>query len=106
MIRNLIGDQGATFTYTIDLLTAAGENRDMTGFSARAKIRKHPGSVNSVSMGTSLSNGSLVLSLTANQSANMEANSYVYDAEIYASNGQVERVQEGKFFLTPRVSGS
>ena len=57
-----------------------------------------------MSFSTSLSNGSLVISLTANQTANMVAGRYVYDIELIDPANTVVRILEGIVTLTPEVT--
>lgn len=101
---NLVVDQGTTFASSIELLDQNDEAIDVTGYSARGQIRKHFTSTNSVSFTTGLSNGSLVISLTANQTANMTFGRYVYDVELIDINGTVVRILEGIVTVTPEVT--
>ena len=44
-VSNLIINTGATFSQSFDLLNAEGSGPlDLTGFTAEAQFRKHPGS--------------------------------------------------------------
>lgn len=101
---NLVVDQGTTFASSIELLDQNDEAVDVTGYSARGQIRKHFSSTNSVSFTTGLSNGSLVISLTANQTANIISGRYVYDVELVDSTGTVIRILEGIVTVTPEVT--
>jgi hypothetical protein len=101
---NLVIDQGSTFASSIDILDDNDESVNLTGYSARGQIRKHYTSTNSVSFTTTLSNGSLVISLTANQTANMVSGRYVYDLELIDPANTVLRILEGIVTVTPEVT--
>lgn len=101
---NLVVDQGTTFATSIEILDQNDEAIDVTGYTARGQIRKHYTSSNSVSFTTGLSNGTLVISLTANQTANIVAGRYVYDVELIDLNGVVVRILEGIVTITPEVT--
>lgn len=101
---NLVIDQGSTFASSIDILDENDEPVNLTSYSARGQIRKHYSSTNSVSFTTTLSNGSLVISLTANQTANMVSGRYVYDLELIDPSNTVLRILEGIVTVTPEVT--
>jgi hypothetical protein len=101
---NLVVDQGTTFASLIELLDQNDEAVNVTGYTARGQIRKHFSSTNAVSFTTGLSNGSLVISLTANQTANIISGRYVYDVELVDSTGTVIRILEGIVTVTPEVT--
>jgi hypothetical protein len=101
---NITIDQGTTFSSGIDLLNDNDEPVDVTNYAARGQIRKHYSSSNSVSFTTTLSNGSLVISLTAGQTANMVAGRYVYDIELVDPSNTVLRILEGIVTVTPEVT--
>jgi hypothetical protein len=101
---NLVIDQGSTFASSIELLDQNDEGLDVSGFTARGQLRKHYTSTNSVSFSTGLANGTLVISLTANQTANIVSGRYVYDIELVDGTGTVTRILEGIVTVTPEVT--
>lgn len=101
---NLVIDQGSTFASSIDILDENDEPVVLTNYTARGQIRKHYSSSNSVSFTTTLANGSLVISLTANQTANMVSGRYVYDLELVDPANTVLRILEGIVTVTPEVT--
>lgn len=101
---NLVIDQGTTFASSIEILDENNEAVDLTNFSARGQMRKHYTSSNSVSFTTTMSNGMLVISLTAPQTANIVAGRYVYDVELVDSSNTVVRILEGIVTITPEVT--
>ena len=101
---NMVIDQGTTFSSMIEILDENDDPIDVTSYTARGQIRKHYTSTNSVSFSTALANGSLVISLTANQTANVVAGRYVYDIELVDPAGTVARILEGIVTVTPEVT--
>jgi hypothetical protein len=101
---NLVIDQGSTFASSIDILDDNDEPVNLTNYTSRGQIRKHYTSTNSVSFTTTLSNGSLIISLTANQTANMVSGRYVYDLELVDPSNTVLRILEGIVTVTPEVT--
>lgn len=104
---NIVVDQGTTFETTINLTNEDGTLLEVTNdWEARGQIRKHYTSSNAVSFTANLSNGSLVLSLTDAQTANMVPGRYVYDVELIDASNNVSRLIEGVVTLTPEVTKS
>ena len=101
---NITIDQGATFSSGIDLLDDNDEPVNVTNYVARGQIRKHYTSSNAVNFTTTLSNGSLVISLTAAQTANIVSGRYVYDIELVDPSNTVIRILEGIVTVTPEVT--
>lgn len=101
---NMVIDQGTTFATSIEILDENDDPVDLLHYTARGQIRKHYSSTNSVSFTTALSNGSLVISLTANQTANIVAGRYVYDIELVDPANTVARILEGIVTVTPEVT--
>lgn len=101
---NMVIDQGTTFSSMIEILDENDDPIDVTSYIARGQIRKHYTSTNAVSFSTALANGSLVISLTANQTANIIAGRYVYDIELVDPANTVARILEGIVTVTPEVT--
>lgn len=103
---NIIIDQGTTFLTTINLTDDDQNPIDLTGYTGDAEIRKHYTSSNSQSFSVSLggAQGTVVLSLTALQTANLAAGRYVYDVEVTSSSNTVSRIVEGIITVTPEVT--
>lgn len=102
---NLFIDQGTTYSTKLKLADTDGNGVNLTGYSATGQIRKHYTSSNSVSFTTSLNSlGDVVLSLTANATANMAAGRYVYDIELTDTTGRISRIIEGIVTITPNVT--
>ena len=101
---NLVIDQGTTYSVVINLDDENGDPLNVGGYTSRAQMRKHYTSSNAVSFTTALANGQLTLSLSSNQSSDIVAGRYVYDAEIIDGSGNVTRIVEGMITVTPEVS--
>jgi hypothetical protein len=102
---NLFIDQGTTYSTKLKLADTDGNGIDLTTYTANGQIRKHYSSSNSVTFTTSLNAlGDVVLSLTANATANMTAGRYVYDIELTDSAGRISRIIEGIVTITPNVT--
>ena len=99
-------DQGTTFSYPFTLLDTNGDVRDLSTHTANAQLRKAYTSTNSTSFTCTTSNTdpNLVISLTANQSANVVAGRYVYDVQLQSNTNIVTRYVEGIVTVTPRVT--
>ena len=103
---NLFVDQGATFATKLVLNDADGVPVDLTGYTASGQIRKHYTSSNATNFTVSLtaSTGSVVLSLSANATANLISGRYVYDVEMVDTSGNVSRIIEGIVTVSPNVT--
>lgn len=101
---NIVIDQGSTFETVILLADESGSDLDVTGYSARGQMRRHYTSSNAVNFTCTLANGSLTISLTAEQTADIVPGRYVYDVEIVDDENKVSRVVEGIVTVTPEVT--
>jgi hypothetical protein len=103
---NLVIDQGSTFSVKLSLLDDVGDPIHLSGFVAQSQIRKWYASLSpSATFSTEIDveNATITLSLTAEQTANMESGRYVYDVEI-VDGDSVSRVVEGIVTVTPQVT--
>jgi hypothetical protein len=110
-VANLSIDQGATFTSDITVKDINGNVFDLTGFTAVAKLARGYSSTRTrtamtTAFATDRTTGVLTISLTANQTASLDPERYVYDVEITSSGGIVTRVLEGIITVRPEVSTS
>jgi hypothetical protein len=107
---NMVCPQGATFvkqlTYSIDDVPV-----NLTGYTARMQVRETHSSTTIVvelttentliTLGGSL--GTINLTIPATTTEDILAKDYVYDLEL-VSGGNVYRIIEGKFIVTPEVT--
>ena len=108
---NLIVDQGATFNTDVTVKGNDGNAFDLTGYTASAKMAKGYASTRTrtiitTSINSDPTTGVIVLSLTADQTNNLDAPArYVYDVEIVrTSDSTVTRVIEGIITTSPSVT--
>lgn len=108
-------DQGTDVAIEIHLVEVDGSVKDLTGYSASAKMKKTytSDSADTIVFASAIpaptTDGILTLGLTNIQTDALDARRrYVYDVEISYqdsdSNTIVERVLEGKIFVTPSVT--
>lgn len=113
--EDLIIDQGADVAIELQLLEKDGSVKDLTGFSAAAKMKRsyNADSDNTQAFTTIIDsqtpdNGKLILELSNIQTDALRAGRWVYDVEIsyVDSDGDrvVERVLEGNIQVTPSVT--
>lgn len=103
---NLVVDQGATYTTTIDVTDVDDQPINLTGYTGSAQLRKHYTSSNSTSFAVSIGtlDGTVTLSLTSTQTGALAAGRYVYDVELTNSSNVVSRIVEGIVTVTPQVT--
>lgn len=103
---NIIIDQGTTFNTIINLTDNNGDPVDLTGYTGGSEMRKHYTSSNSQNFTVTLggANGTVVLSLTSSQTANLSPGRYVYDVEVRSGANVVSRIVEGVITVTPEVT--
>ena len=109
-VNNLVIDQGTTFSLTITVADANGNDINLTGYTLRAQMRKGYGATSFTSFTVAApapATGELIISLTDTQTSALKAGRYVYDVEIVAPVGEgstVTRVLEGIITVTPEVT--
>ncbi len=97
-------DQGATFEFSFNVNDANGATMDLDGYTARAQMRKHYTSTNATSFTCNVEANAIILSLTANQTANIAGGRYVYDVEMVDTSNVVSRAMEGVVTINPNVT--
>lgn len=103
---NLVIDQGATYSVTLNLTDENGDPIDLLNYTANSQIRKWYTSTSpSATFTTSINaaSGELTLSLTANQTSNLVSGRYVYDVELKQFD-VVSRIVEGIVTVTPQAT--
>ena len=108
---NFICPQGSTFnrriTYKIDETPV-----NLTGYSSRLQVRETHYATDVIA-DLSTTSGSITLGGSAGTidilisdaiTADFDPGTFVYDLEIEASNGTVDRLIEGNFIVTPEVT--
>jgi hypothetical protein len=110
-VKNLIIDQGTTYSLTITISDALGNELDLTGHTFRAQLRKSYGATSYTAFTTTPDDnpttGKLTISLTDTQTSSLKSGRYVYDIEMISpleSGSEVTRVLEGIITVTPEVT--
>ena len=118
-IHNLLCDQGATFRKTLTMFASDGTTAiDLSGFTARMKIKDEVGGTLIKSLTSSsgggltiggssgnATNGEIDIQISATDTASFSAPlDAVYDLEIQSNTGVVDRVLQGKFIINPEVT--
>ena len=109
-VANLIIDQGANFSSDITVKDANGNAFNLTGYTTEAKMAKGYASTRTrttitPTISSDPTTGVVSLTLTAAQTAALDAERYVYDVEItQTSSGNVTRVIEGIITVRPNVT--
>ena len=108
---NLRIEQGATFSSDVTVKDTNGNAFDLTGYTAASKMALGYASTRtrttiSTSIASDATTGIITLSLTADQTNNLDAPArYVYDVEITkTSDSTVTRVIEGIITISPNVT--
>jgi len=107
---NLTMYQGASWDYELTW-TAGGTAVNLTDYSARMQVRPSYDSSNilfsiSDEAGITLGGtaGTIYLEASATQTAGVPRGQYVYDLELESQAGQVTRLVEGLFEVSPEVT--
>ena len=108
-ILNLQIDQGSTFSKLITVYQTDGITlQNLTGYTVASQVRKNYTSTNYTTIlatvQTPATNGVIVMSLTAAQTAALKAGRYVYDLQLTAADETVSRTIEGIITIKPEVT--
>jgi hypothetical protein len=107
IISNLTVDQGSTFKANIDVTDSDGNTLNLAGYTVAGQIRKSYYSLTAIDFNafvSNVSNGTIQIELTAEQTNAMRSGRYVYDIEITSAGGEITRVLEGQVEVTPGVT--
>ena len=107
-VSNLTVNTGTTFSQIFTLENAATNSAtDLTGFTATAQMRKHPGSSTATDFSTQIINavgGKIRVGLTTSQTALLKPGRFMYDVLITDTSGEVTRVLEGSVLVREGVT--
>ena len=104
---DIVIDQGADYSASIDVTDADGDAVDLTGHTGKGQIRKTYSSSTAVNFDPAIvqsaTNGTVRIGLSSTTTNNMKAGRYVYDVEI--DNGSaITRIVEGQLEVRPGVT--
>jgi hypothetical protein len=101
---NIFIEKNTDFTLVITLDTDEGVD-DWTGYTANAAIRKHYYSASiAATFNVIVSIDTLILDISANNTANLAPNKYVYDIKMTGPGGEIIRPVKGLIYLQPSVT--
>tara|TARA_Y100001937_G_scaffold123970_1_gene187856 strand:- start:217 stop:555 length:339 start_codon:yes stop_codon:yes gene_type:complete len=107
-VSNLTVNTGTTFSQIFTLESAdTNSATDLTGFTASAQMRKHPGSSTATNFSTTIINatgGRIRVGLTTSQTSVLKPGRFVYDVLVTDSSGEVTRVLEGSVLVREGVT--
>lgn len=107
-VSNLSIDQGTTYSVTIAVADNTGSARNLTGYTARAQLRRSYYTTANTAFTVGIDNptgGEIDLGLTATQTSGLKAGRYVYDVELVANaTSTVERIVEGIITVYPEAT--
>ena len=107
-VSNLTVNAGTTFSQVFTLESAATNSAtDLTGFTAAAQMRKHPGASSATDFNTTIINatsGQIRVGLTTSQTSVLKPGRFMYDVLITDSSGEVTRVLEGAVLVREGVT--
>lgn len=104
-VKNIVIDQGTTFSLSVTLSNDDGTAKDLSDYTVSSQMRKSYYTNTYTAFTTDKVNltGEVTISLTATQTSALKAGRYVYDIEI-ASSSETVRVLEGIVTITPEVT--
>ncbi len=107
-VSNLTVNTGATFNQTFTLEDSNSNSvLNLTGYTVRAQMRKHPGSSTFTDLNAAVLNvnqGTVKVGLTTAQTTPLKDGRYVYDVLITDSTNTVTRVVEGSVLVRQGVT--
>ncbi len=107
-VSNLTVNTGTTFSQIFTLESAdTNSATDLTGYSASAQMRKHPGSSSATDFSTTITDptgGKIRVGLTTSQTSSLKPGRFMYDVLITDAAGEVTRVLEGSVLVREGVT--
>ena len=103
----LLIEQGATFSSTVNVEDSAGAAINLSGYSASSQMRKSYYAVSNTTITSTITgnaNGEITLSMTASNTSLLTPGRYLYDLVITAPDTSKTRVVEGIVNVLPGVT--
>jgi hypothetical protein len=103
---NIVAEQGATFNLNFRVQTD-GTAWNLTGYTFAMQVRRSTSATTTllnITSATMTSGGHVTATATATTMSGIPAGRWVYDIELTSSGGQVTRILEGRFIVTPQVT--
>lgn len=105
---DLVMEQGATFTHVFYVIDGSNNPSDLTAMDATSQMKRWYSSLTAIDITAvvNASAGTVTLSKTDVQTANISAGRYVYDTMLTDQGGNKTRVAEGIITVTPGVTNT
>lgn len=103
---NIVAEQGATFNLNFRVETD-GTPWNLTGYTFAMQVRRSTSATTTLlnlTTATMTSGGHVSATVSATTMSGVPAGRWVYDIELTSSGGQVTRILEGRFIVTPEVT--
>ena len=103
----LLIEQGATFSTTVNVEDSAGAAINLSRYSASSQMRKSYYAVSNTTITSTITgnaNGEITLSMTSSNTSALTPGRYVYDLLITAPDTTKTRVVEGIVIVSPGVT--
>ena len=103
---NITIPQGADFTETFVSTESDGSSSNLTGYTGKAQIKKHPDatSSNSFSVSITAATGEVAIAMTSGVTSGLTAGRYLYDVLLTSSSGSVSRLTQGMALVTAGIT--
>jgi hypothetical protein len=103
---NIVAEQGATFNLNFRVETD-GTPWNLTDYDFAMQVRRSTSATTTlldVTSATMTSVGHVSVDVAAAEMTDVPAGRWVYDIELTSSGGEVTRILEGRFIVTPEVT--
>ncbi len=103
---NIVAEQGATFNLNFRVETN-GTPWNLTGYTFAMQVRRSTSAtttLHNLTTATMTSVGHVTATVNATTMSGVPAGRWVYDIELTSSGGEVTRILEGRFIVTPEVT--
>lgn len=101
-------DQGTDFILTLQINNDDGTPKNLTGFDFSSSIKKSYYSTSSAAdfsvNSLDAENGTIILELTATQTADIKSGRYLFDIKQTSDQFKVERLAEGIVTIHPQIT--
>jgi hypothetical protein len=104
--HNIVAEQGATFNLNFRVETD-GTPWNLTGYTFKMQVRRSANDANTLlnlTSATMNSVGHVSTTVSATTMSGVPAGRWVYDIELTSSGGEVTRILEGRFIVSPQVT--
>ena len=101
---NLVIPKGVNFEETFFLTAGDGSGLNLTGQTVVAKLKKHPNATTAFSFSTTVTIGSVKITMSGATTATLPSGRCVYDIVLTSSGGIKSKVVEGTVLVQESVS--